>query len=205
MSLFQTVGLPWNLALALAAVVGACALILDANWMAAMVRGGPQAARPPLFRSPLPLPRGWRRMAWLAGFVFGLAPLMMLGVTGVRYMSGPSVQVGLLIALVVTLVVLIWSSASGRTRTANVAGVVMAGLILSPYALAGPRGWRLYAVVTGLSILIIGLLFLSVMVHRFLFAWRPGTRVGASVRLVLDAAGALALMAAVFWPAFLHD
>ena len=113
MSLFQTVGLPWNLALALAAVVGACALILDANWMAAMVRGGPQAARPPLFRSPLPLPQGWRRMAWLAGFVFGLAPLMMMGVTGVRYTSAPSVQVGLLIALVVTLVVLIWNSANG--------------------------------------------------------------------------------------------
>jgi hypothetical protein len=81
MSLFQFMGLPWNLALSLAAMIGACALAFDANWMAAMVRRGPDAARPPLFQSPIPLPKGWRRVAWLAAFVFILAPLAMMRIT----------------------------------------------------------------------------------------------------------------------------
>ena len=39
MSLFQWIGLPWNLLLSLATMVLACVLVIDADWMWKLVRG----------------------------------------------------------------------------------------------------------------------------------------------------------------------
>jgi uncharacterized membrane protein len=115
-------------------------------------------------------------------------------------MLSSSVQAGLLVALALAVGVLIWSNVSGRTRTATCAAVAAAMLALAPYALAGPQGWRQYAVIIGLTIAIVGLLFLSATAHRLVFARRPRTRLGAGVRFALDALGAVAIMAITFWP-----
>lgn len=195
-------GPTWIIGSTLGATVLIVCLWIDASWMWAMIRSGAGASPPPLFKSRVPLPNGWRRFLWIGGFVFGLAPFMMQGAMEVGRHLPPSARNTQMIAIGVALVVLLLAEYR-RWKTVSAVGAVGVGLaLLSPYALAGPSGWRAYAVVTGLMAAILGLLYLTFALHRVIFGWRPRARWVAGLRLAFDCAGIAALVCIVFWPRF---
>ena len=198
---FDRLGLPWNLVLSVVAMIVASALILDAGWMAALLRrGGLQSAPPPLFRAPIRIEGRWRRAAYLAFAVFGLAPLMMQPMTGVWRLlvwpAGPILIAGLVAAIALTLV----AEGLGWSLAGTVGGLAIVALMGAPYALAGPAGWTRYAVIVGMAGAILALLYAAALLRTAILAYRPRSLARAVARLVLDGAVAFGVMVTLFWP-----
>lgn len=200
MSLFATVGPPWNIALSISTMVLACALVFDANWMAAIIRHGLQSARPPVFKSPIPIEGLWLRVGYLALAVFCIAPMMMQPAMGITRLMTSPLAVMVVTALVACVALIVLAETRRLPRLAGFAAAMVAVLLIAPYALTGTTGWMRYLVVVGMLTAILSLLFLSVLVGKWLFAYRPRSRGGAWLRLILDGILAVAVMAMTFWP-----
>jgi hypothetical protein len=78
--------------------------------------------------------------------------------------------------------------------------VLMCGALLLPYALAGWYGAKRYLMVEALFWLIAALLFLAVLMHHLILGRAPTTRAGRVIRMVVDTAGAVGIVAATYWP-----
>lgn len=192
----------WTVALVLGSTIVIVSLVLDANWMWAMVRSGTDIPPRPLFKSQVPLPSGWRHFLWIGGFVFGLVPFMMQGVMEIGRHLPPSVRLAQMIVLGPASILSIFAEHRKWKQVSNIAAIGVVLALICPYAFAGLFGLRAYAVVTGLLIAIMGILYLAFTIHRVVFGWRPRTRGVAGLRLMVDSAASLALLAAIYWPWF---
>lgn len=200
MSPFAFLPPPWNIALSVAAMLVSCALVMDADWMAALVRGKDRAEPPALFRSPIAIPRGWLRVGYLTLLILAVAPLMMGGVTGIRGMMSGTATIAIVVAVIATMVFTWWADSRGWTIWSAIGGVAVMALLIAPYAIVGPMGWMRYGIVAGMMAAILLLLFLATQVHRVLLGYRPRTRTGAAIRAVLDGVLAIVVMVGTFWP-----
>ncbi len=189
-----------TVALVLGSTIVMVSLLLDANWMWAMLNRGMETTPPPLFKSRIPLPTGWRRLLWLGGLVFGAAPFLMQGVMEVGGHLPPTARSIQMIVLAAGVGLLFFAEHRKWKQASTLAAVVVGLALISPYALAGPFGWRAYAVVTGLLAAILGLLYLAFAIHRVALGWRPGTPLVAGLRLAIDGAVIVALLVGVYWP-----
>jgi len=189
----------WAIALPLAAVICASTLILDANWMAVIVRKGPQAAPPPLFRSPINLAGRWRRTAMLMLFILCLAPMMMEGPMGVWRALPPLPMTMILAALVASVALIFVSQVKGWRFASNLAALTAVVLLVVPYALTGAVGQARYLIVDGILLVILLCLFLSATLHKAMLGYQPRSRGWAWVRLIVDIGSAAAVLIGAFW------
>lgn len=193
-------GLPWGPVLLLAGFIVVCALVFDAGWMWAIVKKGTGTPSPPMFKVRLPLPDGRKGYAYIGLFIFVLVPYLLMGPMGVtstiprRILDIQMLVMGLFCALIFVGEHFKWRHLS------TVAAIGVALSLLAPVAMAGPDGWRSYAVITGLLCAILGILFLSFQIHRIVFGWQPRTRWGAGVRLVVDSGIVVTLFALTYGP-----
>jgi hypothetical protein len=173
MPTYSLISALWAIALPLTAVICASTLILDANWMALIVRKGSQAAPPPLFRSPISVRGRWWRAAILLLFILCLAPMMMEGPTGV-WRALPPLPTAMILAALVASTALIFVSEVKKWRFAsNLAALTVAGLLVAPYALTGKVGQARYLIVVGILLVVLLCLFLSATLHKAMLGYPP--------------------------------
>jgi hypothetical protein len=199
-SLFDLLLPPWNLVLSAVAIIVAGGLILDADWMRALVRDGLRSAPPPLFRAPIRIEGRRRQAGYLALAIFGIAPLIMQPVMGVLRLLVWPLNVGILFGLVISVILTLVAEARGWALVGTLGAITTTALMGAPYALAGPVGWTRYAVVASMMAAIVLLLFLAAQLRSSALAYRPRSRAGAWTRLFLDGTLALGVMAVTFWP-----
>ena len=201
-TLFVTSGPLWTIAKTLTATIVACVLVLDANWMAAILRTGLASAPPPLFKAPIRIEGGWRRALYLALAVLIIVPMFMLPFMGIQRMLPSSTTGIILAALAVSIALIFLADATGRLLMGRVAAAMTAFLLISPYLVAGPVGWIRYSVVVATMVAIVVLLFVVAAIHKAFLLYRPRSRFGAGLRLIVDAALGIAVIVAAFWPRF---
>lgn len=199
-TLFVMSGPLYTIAITLTATIVACVLVLDANWMAAMLRTGIASAPPPLFKAPIRIEGGWRRALYLALAVLIIVPMFMLPVMGIQRLLPSSTTGIILAALAVSIALIFLADATGRLLMGRVAAAMTAFLLISPYLAAGPIGWIRYLVVVATMLAIVILLFVVAAIHRVFLRYRPRSRFGAGLRLIVDAALGIAVTVAGFWP-----
>src|SRR4051812_8559497 len=125
MSLFQWIGLPWNLLLSLAAMVLACGLVIDADWMWKLARGKDVPARPPLFGGIITAAELRPKAKYLALFGLVLVPVLMSGVMGLpsRHSGRDILWLGAAIVLIVPP--LLWAEVHRRKWVSNALAVLL--------------------------------------------------------------------------------
>lgn len=191
-----------SLVLGLLATIIACVLVLDANWMVAILRNGPRTARPPIFKAPIRIEGGWRRTGYLALGILVIVPLFMLPFMGVWPLLTSSIAGGILAGLVAVVALAIVAKITGRPLMEGVTATAISILLVAPYLMAGPVGWTRYLIVIGMMSAITALLFVVALIHKGVFGYRPVSRLGAGLRLVGDGSLAAAVMIAGFWSRF---
>ena len=199
-TLFVMSGPLYTIAITLTATIVACVLVLDANWMAAILRTGLASAPPPLFKAPIRIEGSWRRALYLALAVLIIVPMLMLPFMGIQRILPSSATGIILAALAVSIALIFLADATGRLLMGRVAAAMTAFLLISPYLAAGPIGWIRYLVVVATMLAIVILLFVVAAIHRVFLRYRPRSRPGAGLRLIVDAAVGIAVIVAAFWP-----
>ncbi|MEG3148415.1 hypothetical protein U1769_00860 [Sphingomonas sp. ZT3P38] len=201
-TLFAMSGPLWTIAKTLTATIVACVLVLDANWMAAILRSGIAAAPPPLFRAPIRIEGGWRRALYLALAVLIIVPMFMLPFMGIQRLLPSSTTGIILAALAVSIALIFLAEATGRLLMGRGAAAMTAFLLIAPYLVSGPVGWIRYSVVVATMLAIVLLLFVVAAIHKAFLLYRPRSRFGAGLRLIVDAALGVTVIVATFWPRF---
>jgi hypothetical protein len=189
-----------TIALAVLGMVVACVLIIDANWMAALLRNGLESAPPPLFKAPIRIEGRWRRIGYLAIAVLVIGPMFMLPTTGM--MPNSSATVIIMVALGIATALTLAAEATGHSVVGSVSATMIVVLLIAPYLVAGPIGWTRYLFIVGTEIAILSLLFTVAWIHKLLFGYRPRSRLGAGARLMVDGGLALAAAIAACWPLY---
>ena len=199
-TLFVMSGPLYTIAITLTATIVACVLVLDANWMAAILRTGLASAPPPLFKAPIQIEGSWRRALYLALAVLIIVPMLMLPFMGIQRILPSSATGIILAALAVSIALIFLADATGRLLMGRVAAAMTAFLLISPYLVAGPVGWMRYLVVVATMVAIIILLFVVAAIHKAFLRYQPRSRAWAGLRLIVDAALGIAVTVAAFWP-----
>lgn len=195
----QSVGLPWNLLLALVSVLVSCILVFDADWMWKLARGRHLPIKPPMFGGVVAAVETRQKIKYLALFGLVLAPLMMS-----RFMALPArmphadwVWMGMIAILSPAVMLAEWR---GWKRLGTGLALLLCAAFLFPYAAAGWIGLTRYLVIEALFWSIAALLSIAVLAHQKVLGRPPRSRSGQIVRLIAGSTGAVAIMAVTFWP-----
>jgi hypothetical protein len=195
----QSVGLPWNLLLALVSVLVSCILVFDADWMWKLARGRHLPVKPPMFGGVVAAAGMRQKIKYLALFGLVLAPLMMSRFMALptRMPHGDWVWMGLIALLSPALLL---AEVRGWKHLGTGLAVLLCAALLFPYAAAGWIGLTRYLVIEALFWSIAALLSIAVLTHQKVLGRPPRSRSGQIVRLIAGSTGAVAIMAVTFWP-----
>ena len=200
MSLFQWIGLPWNLLLSLATMVLACVLVIDADWMWKLVRGKDLLAQPPLFGGIIAAKELRPKAKYVALFGLVLVPLLMVGAVPLPARDSGHNILWTVASLLVLVPPLLWAEVHGWKWISNSLALLVCGSLLLPYAMSGWVGVQRYLIIQALFWPIAAILYLAVLLHHRVLGRAPQTRAGQVIRLAVGVIGAIGIMAATFWP-----